>query len=253
MRFEEFYPEHLDEAMPQWAKKFGTAAALGATVAAGGNLAYQGIKDTDGTTKSMDQIERELDAATPKIKANPEVVNQMNSLLNTGFGKLLTSEGRAAGMKGRELAQFLAQCAHESLNFSRFEEIGDNSYFNQYDIRHNPETARILGNTKPGDGIRYKGRGFIQLTGRDNYMRAGRDLGLPLLERPELAERPDIAAKVAVWFWKKRVQSKVTDYSNTKSVTRPINRGLAGLDDRDEKYKAVAHLLGVLNWPSYKK
>lgn len=249
MRFKEFYPDHLEEAMPQWAKKLGTAAALG--VAA--TTAYQGLKDPGGTTKSIDQIERELDAATPKIKADPQLVNQMNSLLNTGLGRALTSEARAAGMKGRELAQFLAQCAHESLNFSKLREIGDADYFKQYDIRHNPRTAQILGNTKPGDGARYIGRGFIQLTGKDNYMRAGKALGLPLLEQPELAERPDIAAKIAVWFWQNRVQPRVQDYSDTRTVTRPINRGLEGLEDRDEKYKAIAHLIGVLNWPSYKK
>lgn len=253
MRFKEFYPDHLEEAMPQWAKKFGTAATLGLTAAAAGNIAYQGLKDPGGVTKSVDQIERELDAATPKIKANPEVVNQMNSLLNSGVGKALVGEARAAGMKGRELAQFLAQCAHESLNFSTLRELGDESHYKQYDIKHNPEKAKRLGNTKPGDGFKYIGRGFIQLTGKDNYMRAGKALGLPLLEQPELAERPDIAAKIAVWFWKNRVHPKINDYSNTRAVTRPINSGLAGLEDRDEKYKAVAHLIGVLNWPSFRK
>lgn len=251
MRFHEF--NQIDEAMPGWAKKLGTAATLGLTAAAGGNLAYQGFKDPGGVTKNMDQIERELDAATPKIKADPQAVNQMNSLLNSGIGRALTSEARAAGMKGRELAQFLAQCAHESLNFSALKELGDEKYFKRYDIKYAPERARRLGNLRPGDGARYIGRGFIQLTGRDNYMRAGRALGLPLLDQPELAERPDIAAKIAVWFWQNRVQPRVQDYSNTRAVTRPINSGLAGLDDRDEKYKAVAHLIGVLNWPSYKK
>ena len=238
----------INEAMPQWAKKLGAAATLGIAATTG----YQGLKDPGGTTKSMDQIERELDAATPKIKADPQVVNQMNSLLNTEMGRALTSEARAAGMKGRELAQFLAQCAHESLNFSTLREIGGRLDHKQYDIQHNPEKARRLGNTEPGDGFKYIGRGFIQLTGKDNYMRAGKALGLPLVEQPELAERPDIAAKIAVWFWKKRVHPRVNDYSNTRSVTRPINSGLAGLEDRDEKYKAVAQILGVLNWPNNK-
>lgn len=252
MRFEEFYPEHLEEAMPPWAKKIGAAAAMGLTTAAAGNLAYQGLKGSGGDVKSMDQIERELDDATPKIKANPEVVNQMNSVLNTGIGKTLVGQARAAGMKGRELAQFLAQCAHESLNFSTLREIGDKEHFSRYDIKHNPEKARELGNTNPGDGFKYIGRGFIQLTGKDNYMRAGKALGLPLVEQPELAERPDIAAKIAIWYWENRVDPRVSDYSNTRAVTKPINSGLAGLDDRDEKYKAIAHLIGVLNWPSYK-
>ena len=252
MRFEEFYPEHLSEAMPQWAKKLGTAATLGLTTAAAGSLAYQGLKGPEGTVQSMDQIQKKVDAAHPKIKADPEAVNQMNSLLKSGPGQSLVGEARAAGMKGRELAQFIAQCAHESLNFSTLREIGGRLDFKQYDIAHNPEKARRLGNTEPGDGFKYIGRGFIQLTGKDNYMRAGKALGLPLLEQPELAERPDIAAKIAIWFWNKRVSPKINDYSNTRAVTKPINSGLAGLEDRDEKYKAVAHLIGVLNWPSYK-
>lgn len=248
MRFKEFYPEHLDEAMPQWAKKLGTAAALGAAATIG----YQGLKDPGGTVKNMDQIQRELDSATPKVKADPAVVKQMMSVLRTESGMDLVKEARAAGMKGRELAQFLAQCAHESVNFTTMKEFGGKLDFKKYDIRFNPEKARRLGNIHPGDGAKYIGRGFIQLTGRDNYRRAGRALGLPLEENPKLVERPDIAAKVAVWFWKHRVHPKIHDYSDTKSVTKPINSGLHSLDKRHENYKAIAHILGVLNWPSYK-
>lgn len=247
MRFHEF--NQIDEAMPKWAKNLGTAAALG--VAA--TTAYQGLKDPGGTTKSMDQIEKEVDAATPKIKADPGLVQEMLNLLKTPTAMTLVKEARAAGMKGRELAQFLAQCAHESANFEHVKELGDENYFKRYELKYAPVRAKLLGNLRPGDGSKYIGRGYIQLTGRENYRRAGKALGLPLEEHPELVERPDIAAKVSIWFWQHRVQPKVNDYSDTRSVTKPINSGLSALEKRHEKYKAIAHILGVLNWPSYKK
>lgn len=251
MRFKEFYPDHLEEAMPNWAKKIAPAAALGLTAVAGGNLAYQGLSHG-----GKPQVTIDLDQAgklqQPKIKADPELVKKMMSILKTEAASDLVKEARAAGMKGRELAQFLAQCAHESVNFTTLKEFGGKLDFKKYDIRFNPEKAKRLGNIHPGDGAKYIGRGFIQLTGRDNYRRAGKALGLPLEEQPELVEHPDVAAKVAVWFWKNRVHPKIHDYSNTRAVTKPINSGLHDLDNRHENYKAVAQILGVLNWPGNK-
>ena len=145
----------------------------------------------------------------------------------------------ANGIKGTELAQFLAQCAHESANFNSMEEHGDANYFaKKYDPKYAPKTARILGNTQVGDGERYKGRGFIQLTGRDNYTRAGKALNLPLAANPALAARPDVAALVAVWYWKNRVASKVKNFHNTKQVTRAINPAAKGLQSRQDQFKA---------------
>ena len=99
----------------------------------------------------------------------------------------------------------------------------------------NPK-AKTLGNTKVGDGARYKGRGYIQLTGRYNYKKAGEALGLPLEDKPELVEKPEVAAKVAIWFWQNRVQPRVDDFYDTRASTKPINPGLKGLEDRKEKF-----------------
>lgn len=242
MRFHEF--NQLDEAMPKWAKAAGGAAALGA---AAFGLSQKGQDASQTKDPEMVYVQDE-----PKIVADPSVVKEMLSLLKTPRGIALVREARAAGMKGRELSQFLAQCAHESLNFEVLRELGDQNYFKRYDIKYAPERAKRLGNLRPGDGFKYIGRGFIQLTGRENYRRAGRALGLPLEEQPELVEKPEVAAKVAIWFWQHRVQPKVDDYSDTRSATKPINSGLKALDDRHEKYEAIAHILGVLNWPSLK-
>lgn len=158
--------------------------------------------------------------------------------------KILIQTARAAGMRGKELAQFVAQCAHETANFSSLKELGGRLDFKKYDPKHNPRKAKILGNKQVGDGAKYHGRGYIQLTGRDNYKRAGLALGLPLEEQPDLVERPDIAAKVAVWFWQNQVAPKVSNFNDTAQVTKPINSGLKGLNDRHNKYASIMALMG---------
>jgi predicted chitinase len=143
------------------------------------------------------------------------------------------------GLKGLELAAFLAQIKHESWDFKRMHEVGDKRYFQRmYDKKYDPAKAKILGNDRPGDGVRYRGRGYMQLTGRDNYRRVGRLLGVDLENNPELAARPDIAAQVALLYWKKRVRPKVRDWSNVAEVTKPINSRLAHLEDRKRDFAA---------------
>jgi putative chitinase len=147
-----------------------------------------------------------------------------------------------AGIKGKELAQFLAQCAHETMNYSSLVELGDN--YKNYDPKVNPSKAKTLGNTTPGDGERFKGRGYIQLTGRWNYTQAGQALGIPLDQKPQLLERPDVAAKASVWFWKNRVQPNVSNFTDTRTVTGYINPGLAGLQQRNGLFKNYLQTMG---------
>ena len=151
---------------------------------------------------------------------------------------MLTKVAKKEGIAGQELAAFLSQCAHETLDFQHMKEIGGKLDFKKYDPRYAPKKAKQLGNIRPGDGEKYKGRGYIQLTGRANYKKASEALGLPLEDHPELVERPDIAAKVAVWYWKDRVQSSVKNFKDTHGVTKGINPGMRGLDKRIEKLKA---------------
>ena len=150
--------------------------------------------------------------------------------------EMLHKTALRAGMRGAELAQFLAQCYHESAGFGRMHEYASGKEY---------EGRRDLGNVNRGDGVRYKGRGFIQITGRDNYRRAGQALGLPLEENPDLASRPDVAARIAVWYWASRVRPNVANFNDTRSVTQQINPKLNGLADRHENFKDYKNMFSV--------
>jgi putative chitinase len=143
----------------------------------------------------------------------------------------LKREAQRQGIKGKELAAFLAQCSHESGGGRYMSEIWGNTPAQlSYQGR--------MGNVHPGDGYRYRGRGYIGLTGRNNYRDAGRELGLPLEQNPDIAERPDIAAKTAAWFWQKYVQPKISNWDDVASITRIVNGGYNGLNDREARYAA---------------
>jgi predicted chitinase len=229
--------ESVDEGWKDWVG----GAALGAAVAAGGAAGYDAYKSSQqdkeperigvsGKVQDKSNFEKGI------IKIAKDAVPK-RSVTDSPHEKLLTKAAIAAGIKGEELAQFLAQTAHESNNFKSMVEYGGSLDFRKYDPKYAPKKAKALGNKKVGDGARYKGRGYIQLTGRYNYKRAGEALGLPLEAKPELVEKPEIAAKVAIWFWQNRVQPRVDDFYDTRAATKPINSGLKGLDDRKEKFK----------------
>lgn len=151
---------------------------------------------------------------------------------------ILIKTARANGIKGLELAQFLAQTKHESWDFSKMHEHGSgkNYFTKKYDPKYAPRTAKILGNKVIGDGEKYKGRGYIQLTGRDNYRQAEQALGIPLVNNPEMAANPEIAAKIAVWYWNTKVKPYVQNWSDTAVVTKKINPALRGLQDRHANF-----------------
>jgi putative chitinase len=149
-----------------------------------------------------------------------------------GSESALMSAAMAAGITDKvELAQFMAQMAHESGNFRYLQEIwGPTAAQQRYEGR------RDLGNTQPGDGFRFRGRGYVQLTGRSNYAVYGSMIGVDLLNDPDLASQPDIAAKLAVAYWNSRVKPRIRDFQDTRAVTKIINGGYNGLDDRMSKF-----------------
>lgn len=172
---------------------------------------------------------------TPKV-TQPQKFQYLGK--NPKMESLILQSAKAAGIQGVELAQFMAQVKHESWDFTRLtEKPQSKNYFSRmYDKKFSPRIAKLLGNVKVGDGETFHGRGFIQLTGRDKYTRAEKALGLPLLQQPELAAVPENAVKIAIWYWMRFVRPKVTDFSDTATVTRPINKGLRGLDDRHRNF-----------------
>ena len=150
------------------------------------------------------------------------------------------------------VCHFMAQVAHESGGFTRLVENLNYSadrltqvwpsrfptHFKAQPYANNPRAlgdyvyGGRLGNTLPGDGYNYRGRGLIQLTGRANYRAAATATGLDLEGSPDLVADPDHAATVALWFWSSRNLNDEADRDDLDAITRAINGGLEGLNAR---------------------
>ena len=160
----------------------------------------------------------------------------------------------------QRIAMFLAQCAHESAYFSvkrenlNYSADGLKKIFPKYfanrdasEYNRQPEKiANVVysnrmgnGDEESGDGWRFCGRGFIQLTGKSNYTACGTALGVDLSENPQYLETPEGAARSAAWFWSKNGLNKFADEGDIKGATKRINGGFIGLEDRTEIYEEV--------------
>lgn len=188
-------------------------------------------------------------AAAPTVKKAPAGI-VVKTVTDNPLEAVLLKTAKAAGLKGAELAAFMAQCQHETLDFKYLKEFGGSLDFRKYDPKYAPRKAKSLGNKHVGDGAKFKGRGFIQITGRYNYKLAGEELGLDLVNHPELAEKPENAAKIAVWFWQHRVQPNVDNFHDVNAVTKPINPGMRGLEDRKENFKTYMQVATSNNGPA---
>lgn len=123
----------------------------------------------------------------------------------------------------QRIQMFLAQIGHESGELRYTEEIASGKAY---------EGRLDLGNTQAGDGVRYKGRGLIQLTGRRNYTLASLGLDLPLLEKPELLSYIPHAVSSAGWFFSNNNLLSICDSGDFKKLTKRINGGYNGMEDR---------------------
>lgn len=161
-------------------------------------------------------------------------------------------------------AAFIGQCQHESNNFRTLEENLNysadglmrtwSSRFPSRDVAEqfaqNPEKiankvyAGRMGNTQDGDGWAYHGRGIIQLTGRDNYKNCGTAVGMDLINYPELLVQPNGAALSAGWFWNKHGLNDLADARDYETMTKRINGGTLGLEDRIAKINKALEILG---------
>lgn len=135
------------------------------------------------------------------------------------------------------IAHFLGQCCEESAGFRTLTEFASGDAY---------EGRADLGNTAPGDGRRYKGRGLIQITGRANYLRVGQALNLDLVNNPDLAAEPDHALSIACEFWQRNRINVYADRDDVVSVTKVVNGGTNGLADRRSYTSAAKNALARL-------
>jgi putative chitinase len=129
------------------------------------------------------------------------------------------------------VAHFLGQVSFESGDLRYLQEQwGPTSAQRRYEPP--AALASSLGNTEAGDGRKYLGRGIFQIVGRRNYTQLGQLLKLNLVDQPELAARPDVAARTAGAFWVQRGLSKLADADDVTAITRRISGGMLGLETR---------------------
>ena len=152
--------------------------------------------------------------------------------------------GKYAIVTRLRMAAFIAQIGHESGQFQYVRELGSNAYLAKYDTGR---LAQRLGNTpeSDGDGQLYRGRGLIQVTGRTNYEACSEALfgDSRLLNTPDLLEQPVYASLSAGWFWQREGLNSLADKGDMLAITKRINGGTNGLDDRMAIYKRALEVL----------
>lgn len=199
-------------------------------------------------------------AAPPPPAPTPQKKASVTSTPSASGGEAIMEEAlMKEGLPPNAIAAIMAQTSHESMHFKRLNENLNYSasslqkvfkkYFPNERIARmyarKPEMIanRVYGGRmgngpeQSGDGWRYRGRGFIQLTGKNNYKAAGSALGIDLVNNPDLAQKPDVAAKIAIWYFKKN-QRRIPDWSDVKRVTYVVNGGYIGLADRTKEFQS---------------
>ena len=162
-----------------------------------------------------------------------------------------------------EKAMFLAQTTHESNDYKRLEESFNYSPKRLFEVFRKRvgslENAKKLcnegakaiadfvyggrlGNAKD-EGYKYRGRGIIQLTGKNNYEYYGKKLNIDLVTNPNLAKEPDTAIEIALLFWKEKECGLYAKMGDVKTVTKLINGGYNGLDDRQKRFERILKIL----------
>ena len=194
----------------------------------------------------------------------PEQLTQLGIDAATWYTPLIDMFARYNINTTQRQASFIGQCQHESNNFRTLEEnlhySADGlmrtwpSRFPSADVAqqyaNNPEKiankvyAGRMGNTEEGDGWKYHGRGVIQLTGRENYERCGTAISADLINQPQLLVEPHYAAMSAGWFWNRAGLNALADSKDYDTMTKRINGGLLGLDDRKAKIAKAISILG---------
>ena len=182
--------------------------------------------------------------------------------------QVLAALDKAGITDSSERAMFMAQMAHESSSFKRLIEnlnyrperllaVFPNKFQSleeaQLVVGQGQEAIaeriygmrKSLGNVHPGDGYRFRGRGIIQLTGRNNYRAAGAGIGVGLESSPNLAGELAAAILIALWFWQSRSITTPARAGDVEKVTRLINGGTVGIADRKREFAAWLQRLSL--------
>lgn len=136
----------------------------------------------------------------------------------------------------RRIAAFFAQIAHESASLHYSQEIASGAAY---------EGREDLGNTVPGDGVKFKGRGLIQITGRNNYTAISIPFYTNFTEHPEKLEQPEFAFLSACWFWDVKNLNRFADVDGFENITRRINGGLNGIEERKSRWEETRKALNI--------
>ncbi|MES2048837.1 MAG: glycoside hydrolase family 19 protein [Pseudomonadota bacterium] len=137
-------------------------------------------------------------------------------------------------------AMFLANVGHETGGFQWLSEI-----WGPTETQRCYEGRKDLGNTNPGDGSKYRGRGLIQVTGKANYAAAAKALGIDFVSTPDLLAQPRYAALSAGWFWRSHGLNEIADTGNFVRVVKVINGGTNGLANRIELFTAAKSVFQI--------
>ena len=186
-----------------------------------------GLIDVNG--KTMQTLKNSIQKGLNANSFAAIMANGSKSKLLTYFPLFQTKLPEYQITSPLRIAHFLAQVGHESLSLTYTEELASGEAY---------EGRLDLGNTEKGDGKRFKGRGFIQLTGRNNYQAYSNESGLDLMKSGNeklISTVPANALDVSLWFWKRQNLNKRADGDDLRGITKRVNGGYNGLDDR-EKY-----------------
>ena len=137
--------------------------------------------------------------------------------LDQKYKTLLSSYGINTRLR---LAHFMSQIEHESGGFKYLTELGGKSYFDKYEGR------KDLGNIQKGDGFKFRGRGYIQVTGRANYTLLSKDMRIDFVNNPDMLSQEANAMISAVWYWNKHKLNSLADLNDITKITKKINGGL---------------------------
>ncbi len=144
----------------------------------------------------------------------------------------------------QRIAAFIAQTGHETMGYKLTRELWGPT---QAQRAYEPPSkkAHDLGNVNTGDGKRFLGRGLIQITGRANYRACGQALNVDLEAEPALLEEVPLAVRSAAWWWNKHGCNELADKGDFVALTRRINGGTNGLDDRQRRWEIAKAVLGI--------